>query len=168
VEHALDARLKAFLLHLVDDQLDDVAWIEAIGTMVVGKAPRTWHDTDRARYQVTLADLVRSFRHIEALLYAIVQRGSDPLRGDILRIGITDQYTKDREAVVVVQPEERDLLTSAVIAIEDQLDSVGLGAKPELALATLARTAQRFLAELTDADPGRNRDLRRVHVEVEE
>jgi hypothetical protein len=71
---------------------------------------------------------------------------------------------------VVVQPEERDRLTSAVIAIEDQLDAAGLGSKPELALATLARAAQRFLAELTDANPdlGKKRDLRKVRAEVEE
>jgi hypothetical protein len=153
LEHALDGRLKAFLLHLGDDQLDDVAWIEAVGTMLVGKAPRTWLDTDRARYAVTLTDLVRSFRHIEALVFAVVQRGQDLHCGDVLRIGVTDQYTKDREAVVVVQPEDRDRLAQAVIDIEERLDAVGLSDQPELALATLAKTAQRFLAELMDAKP---------------
>jgi hypothetical protein len=150
VEHALDTRLKAFLLHLGDEQLDDVGWIEAIGTLLVGKAPRTWLDADRARYEVTLADLVRSFRHIEALVYAVVQRGQDPQRGDVLRIGITDRHTKDREAVVVVQPEDRHRLAQAVIDIEDRLETAGLANEPELALAVLAKAAQRFLAELTD------------------
>ena len=149
--HALDGRLKAFLLHLGDEQLDDVAWIEAIGTMLVGKAPQTWLDADRARYEVTLADLVRSFRHIEALVFAVIQRGQDPQCGDVLRIGITDQYTKDREAVVVVQPEDRDRLAQAVIDIEERLEAAGFANQPELALATLAKIAQRFLSELTDA-----------------
>ena len=153
LEHALDGRLKAFLLYLGDDQLDDVAWIEAIGTMLVGKPPQTWLDADRARYEVTLADLVRSFRHIEALVFSVIQRGQDPQRGDAVRIGITDRYTKDREAVVVVQPEDRDRLTQAVIDIEGRLEATGLANHPELALATLAKIAQRFLSELTDAKP---------------
>jgi hypothetical protein len=68
-----------------------------------------------------------------------------------LRIGITDQYTKDREAVVVVQPENRDRLSQAVIDIEEQLELAGLANQPELALAALAKIAQRFLSELTDA-----------------
>jgi hypothetical protein len=151
LEHALDGRLKAFLLHLGDDQLDDVAWIEAIGTMLAGKAPRTWLDTDHARYEVTLADLVRNFRHIESLVFVVMQRGRATQRGDVLRIGITDQYTKDREAVVMVQPGDRDRLAQAVIDIEERLDAAGLSEQPELALATLAKAAQRFLAELTDA-----------------
>ncbi len=71
---------------------------------------------------------------------------------------------------MVVQPEERDRLTSAVIAVEDQLDAAGLASQPELALATLARVAQRFLAELTEAkaDIGKKHELARVRAEVEE
>ena len=150
LDNSLDAHLKAFLLHLDDDQLDDVAWIEAIGTMLVGKAPATWLDTDRARYSVRLADLVRSFRHIEALVFAMSQQAQDGGRGDVIRIGITDRYTKDREAVVVVQPEDRDRLVQAVIDLEGRLEAAGLAKQPELALATLAKIAQKFLAELMD------------------
>ena len=148
-EHALEARLKAFLLHLGDDQLDDVAWIEAVGTMLVGKAPNTWVDADRARYEVTLADLVRSFRHIESLVFALVQRGDEP--GDVWRIGVTDRHSKDREAVVVVQAHDRQRLAGAVVRIEDDLESLGLEGEPELALAALAKAAQRFLADLMES-----------------
>ena len=162
-EHALDARLKAFLLHLADEQLDDVAWVEAIATMLVGKAPRTWLDADRARYEVTLADLVRSFRHIESLVFAVVQRGQDVLAGDVLRIGITDRHTRDREAVVVVPPEERSRIASAVIELEERLAYAGLEESPELALAVLGRVAQRFLAELTE--PERERTKKAVVAE---
>lgn len=149
MEHALDARLKAFLLHLIDEQLDDVAWIEAIGTMIVGKAPRSWQDGDRTKYEVNLSDLVRNFRHIEALVFSLLQRGQEERLGDVVRIGVTDRHTKDREAVVVVPSEDRVRVTNAMIAIEERLASLGLGDQPELALAALARAAQGFLAQLS-------------------
>ena len=150
-DHALEPRLKAFLLHLTDDRLEDVPWIEAIATMIAGKAPRTWLDSDRAKYEVTLADLVRSFRHIESLVFALVSRGNEPQMGDVFRIGITDRYTKDHEAVVIVKPDDRQRLAHAIIRLEEQLSHDGVDQEPELALAALAKTAQRFLADLVDA-----------------
>jgi hypothetical protein len=149
MEHAVDPRLRAFILHLTDDQLQDAAWIEAIATLLVGKAPRGWTDADRARYEVTLIELVRNFRHMEALVFELTNRqnaGESPAA--ILRIGVTDRHTMDKEAVVVVQATEERRLAEAVIAVEECLDRLDLTSNAELTLATLGTVSRKFLSEL--------------------
>ncbi|HXE74007.1 MAG TPA: hypothetical protein VNN18_00005 [Candidatus Xenobia bacterium] len=156
-EHSVDPRLRAFVHHLCDEQLDNVAWTEAVGTLVVGKTPRMWSDMDRARYDVNLIELVRSFRHIETLVFEITRQlhlGKAP--AEVLRIGITDRHSKEREAVVVVESDDQDKLAEAVIEVEECLKRQGVVGNPELALAALATVSRRFLAELeTPSEPVR-------------
>ena len=150
-DHAVDPRLRAFIRHLSDDQAGDAEWIEAIATLLTGKAPHSWTDTDRARYQVTLAECVRAFRHIEALVFEATNRERvGRASADVLRIGVTDRHSKDREAVVSVEPAHQNLLTQAVIDIEECLDRLNVASNTELSLAALATVARRFLAELEE------------------
>jgi hypothetical protein len=151
-EHAVEPRLRAFLHHLADDQLGDATWIEAIATLLTGKAPQSWTDTDRARYEVGLSESVRAFRHIEALVFESANReraGRAP--ADVLRIGVTDRHSKDREAVVAVDAEDQDVLAQAVIRLEESLDHLNVSSNAELSLAALATVARRFLAELEES-----------------
>lgn len=57
----------------------DAQWAEALATMLVGKVPKTWIDSDRARFEIALSEMVRSFRHIEAIVF---ERGRRPASGD--------------------------------------------------------------------------------------
>ena len=152
VDHAVEPRLQAFLNHLSEDQLGDAAWIEAIATLLTGKAPQTWSDTDRARYDVALSECTRAFRHIEALTFESTNRERmGRSSSDVLRIGVTDRYSKDREAVVAVDSADKSLLAQAVIDIEACLGNLQMASNAELSLAALAVVARRFLSELEDA-----------------
>jgi hypothetical protein len=147
-EHAIEPKLRAFMLHLCEDQLEDARWIEAIGTLLVGKTPKTWSDSDRARFEVNLAELVRAFRHIEALVFEQTEREkAGTIPAEVLRIGITDRHSKEREAVVVVEPTEQSRVAEGVIRVEECLDKLGISANPELALAVLGISSRRFLSE---------------------
>jgi hypothetical protein len=153
-DHAVEPRLRAFIRHLCDDQLKDASWIEAVATLLTGKVPQNWTDSDRARYEVALTDLVRTFRHIEALVFESANRshaGRPP--AEVLRIGVTDRHSKDREAVVAVESEDQDALAESVIQMEECLDRLKVNANAELALAALATVARRFLAELEEQKP---------------
>ena len=148
-DHALEPRLRAFIHHLADEELEDVAWIEAIATLLVGKPPRTWTDTDRARYELVLSELARNFRHIEALAGELSHRaqvGAAP--GEFMRIGVTDRFSKELEAVVVVEPHNQSAVAEAVLRIEEVLAGLQVGNMPSLALAALATASRRFLAEM--------------------
>ncbi|MBI4446684.1 MAG: hypothetical protein HY645_12340 [Acidobacteria bacterium] len=152
-EHTVEPRLRAFILHLSEDQLNDVTWIESLASMVVGKSPRVWSDTDRARYEVSLSEVTRNFRHIESLVFELVrnQRSSEAV--ELLRIGITDRLSKELEAIVLVPPEQRAKLAEVMLALESCLDEHGVSDSPNLALASLGVTARKFLAELEKARP---------------
>lgn len=148
-EHAIDNRLRAFIQHLAEEQFEDVAWIEAIATVLVGKAPRTWSDSDRARYEVALTELARSFRHMEALVFELLHHGQlERQPGEVLRIGVTDRHSGEKEAVVLVGHGEEGRLAEAVVELEESLDRVGVSSVPHLALAALATVSRRFLEDL--------------------
>lgn len=147
-QYAVDPRLRALIHHLADDQLDDVLWIEAIGSFVVGKPPRSWTDADRAKYEVVLSDQVRSFKHLEALVFENgrqADHGIIPI--EILRIGVADISSSERETVVSVQACDRDRLTEAVIGIEEALDAARVSEDTNIALAALALVSKKLIEE---------------------
>ena len=146
LDHAVDPRLKAFSYHLCEEQLEDVLWIEAIGTLVVGKPPRSWNDTDRAKYEVQLMDLVRNFRHVEALAFEISRRpDTGGVPAEVIRIGVTDAHSKDVEAVVAVEREDQQTLAHTVFELESCLERLGMQDNPNLSLAALAVVCRKFL-----------------------
>jgi hypothetical protein len=117
--------------------------------MLVSKAPKAWTDTDRAKYEVVLADLVRSFRHIEALVFETIRRESSGKQAaQLMRIGITDRHSKEMEAVVAVESVDNERFTETVIEIEKFLERTGIVENPALALAALGTLCRRFLAEI--------------------
>jgi hypothetical protein len=152
-ELAVEPKLKAFVHHLSDEQLNDAMWIDAIATLLVGKGPQTWLDTDRARYEIALTGFARNFRHVEVLAHEVgdrLRRGRVP--GEVLRIGVTDRLSKDREAVVIIEPPEQVKVAEALIQLEVCLDRLGVATNPKLALAVLATEARRFLSELEKSE----------------
>jgi len=148
-DHAVDPRLKAFSHHLCDEDLDDVLWIEAIATLIVGKPPKAWNDPDRAKYEVLLTDLVRSFRHVEALVFELAhQQDSAGAPAEIVRIGVTDAHSKDVEAVVAVQVSQREKLAKTVFELEGCLEKLGVSSDANLSLGALAVVCRKLLNEL--------------------
>ncbi len=147
LEHAIEPRLKAFVLHLVNDDLPEVAWMEAIGTLLVGKPPRTWADADCAKFEVLLTELVRNFLHREAITFEVSRTHSTHSPGEVFRIGVTDLHSKEMEAVVSVPVAETPQLAKAVMELESTLDALGLADKPKLSLAALAMVSRGLLAE---------------------
>jgi hypothetical protein len=148
----VEPRLRAFAHQLQEVQTSESGWIEAIATIVVGKEPRLWSDADRIRYEVVITDLVRAFRHLEVIVFEEARRleqGRTPEH--ILRISIGDRYSKDLEAVVVVEPQDSSRFASAVVQLDELLGQLELASNPELALAALSSISQKYLAEFLDS-----------------
>jgi hypothetical protein len=155
-EHCVEPRLKAFAAHLQGDQPEDAAWIASVATIVVGKEPSLWNDTDRARFEITLAELTRSFRHIETLVFkqtVLAKKGQKPEH--ILRIGVSEPRSKDLEAVVVVGEKESRRYEQTVVGVMELLERLGVNDNPELALAALASVSQGLLSDLLSANQGK-------------
>jgi hypothetical protein len=148
-DHAVEPRLRAFVHHLLEDETEDVAWIEAIGTLLANKPPKSWADSDRARYELVLSELSRSFRHIEVIVDQTANRAStDKAPGEMLRIGVTNRFSEDLEAVVIVEPQSQPKVAEMVIGIEELLDRHRAGTIPNLALAALGMVARTYLDAL--------------------
>jgi hypothetical protein len=149
LDHAVDPRLKAFAHHLCDEELDDVLWIEAIATLIVGRPPKGWNDLDRAKYEVMLTDLVRTFRHVEALVFETARQttlGKAPV--EVIRLGVTDGHSKDTEAVVAIHAADRERLASTVFELEGCLEKLGVHSDANLSLAAMAVVCRKLLDDL--------------------
>jgi hypothetical protein len=148
VENCIEPRLRAFAHHLSEGETPDTQWAEAIGTMLVGKVPKNWIDTDRARFEISLSEMARSFRHIEAIVFERSKRSAaaeEPAR--LLRLSVTDEFSAEREAVVTVEKRDRDMLASGILQVRQVLSDLGVEARRDMALAILGSIAQDYLPE---------------------
>ncbi|MBP3955366.1 hypothetical protein J8F10_08745 [Gemmata sp. G18] len=104
---AVEAKLKAFLLRVTDDGVDDPTWLESISTLLAGKPPAHWDDQDRARFEVQLAAAARNFEHYRVLALEMERTGYALLDGDksMLLVSITVPERGGVEKVVQVPPE---------------------------------------------------------------
>jgi hypothetical protein len=151
-DYAVEPRMKAFVMHLCADDLEDVAWIEAVGSLLAGKPPKLWNDADRARYEVAIAELSRSLRHIEALVFELARpEVAKDAAAEVYRIGVTDRHSKEMEAVVSVTSKDIDDLTKAIGDLESVLERCGMAERPALSLAALAAVSKGFLSRLGEA-----------------
>jgi hypothetical protein len=147
--YAVEPKMKALVMHLTADDLEEVQWIEALATLFTAKPPKNWHDADRARFEVSVSELSRSFRHIEAMVFELEKTGAQrDTNAEVFRIGVMDQHSREAEAVVSVRGAEKNQVTEAVVDIEQMLDSAGLSGSPDLALAALAIVSRNFLVQL--------------------
>jgi hypothetical protein len=104
---AVEAKLKAFLLRVTDDSVEDSVWLESIATLIAGKPPPHWDDQDRARFEVQLAAAARNFEHYRVLAVEMEKKGHALLDGDrsMLLVSITAPKQGGVEKVVQVPPE---------------------------------------------------------------
>lgn len=157
-DYAVEPRMRAFIMHLCANDLETVAWIEAIGALLAGKPPKSWNDADRARYEVSVAELSRSLKHIEALAFELsrpsVARDVD---AEVYRIGITDHHSKEIEAVVSVASKDKTIFTNTIMELEAALEKGGVAGSAALSLAALAAVAKECLARLGAPEAARKR-----------
>jgi len=146
-DYAVEPRMRALLLHLTDTDLAEVPWIEAVATLCVGKPPRTWTDTDRARFQVVISDLARSFKHLEAMMFevsrAVLKSGAP---AQVLRLGVTDQFSPEIENVVTVSFDEVQQLTNLTKSLESLLADEPRETAKHVVIAALALTAKKLMS----------------------
>jgi hypothetical protein len=147
-ENCVEARLRAFAHHLAEPETADAQWAEAIATMLIGKVPKTWIDTDRARFEIALSEMARSFRHIETIVFERGRRSpsmEEPAR--LIRLSITDEFSTEREAVATVEKRDRDALAAGILRVREALAELGLDEKHGIALAVLGCVAQEYIPE---------------------
>jgi hypothetical protein len=155
--YCVEARLKAVVNHIANAHMDETLWIEAIATTIVGKAPKSWNDDDRVRYEIGLAEMSRNIRHLEALLYEERKRLDAGKRlEEVFRIGVADRNSMEVGAVVVVEQHEQGRFVEAVLDIQSRI--AALKVSPQIALAVLASVSQSLLGDYVGSA-----DLKKAH-----
>ena len=122
-------------------------WIESIATFLAGKPPDSWNDSDLARYEISLAELRRSFLHIGALAFEMGKYEFDASK-EIIRLGVTTVNEPERQRVLTIGEPEKVLIEEAKQAVDKAFQSVHINGNRELRLAVLAKISQEILDDL--------------------
>ena len=147
VSYCVESRLKAVTTTFANEHMDETLWVETVATTLTGKAPKSWNDDDRVRYEISLAETSRNVRHLEALLFEERQRADLGRKvEEIFRIGITDRHSMELGAVLVVEQGERRRFMETVVELQNRLEE--LGATPQIALAAMASISKGLLSQL--------------------
>jgi hypothetical protein len=150
----VEPKLKSFIIRATDEHLDSIGWIEAIATFFAQKPPSAWSDSDMARFEVNLAEVTRSFLHIELLSFELKKPGRELSRSDheLMRLGVTTINEPEHQRVVVITQQERLLVERAESSVNRALQDLGISDNTELRLAVLARLSKSLLSRLEAGD----------------
>ncbi len=146
---AVDMKLKAFLMRAADSAVEDATWLESIATLLSSRPPTHWDDADRARFEVQLAAMARTFEHFRVLAFELEKNGFALLDGDreMLRISISVPEGGEVERVVKVPPQLSDQATRAKEEMRRVLAEQNLLTDPQAGIAVLAQLARQLLTE---------------------
>ena len=137
-----DPALKSFVSRLCELTYEDDEWLEMLASQVVMSLPSNWKDGDLKRFQSELRSIARVFRHVEAIAF-------DPSRkrnsAESLRIGVTLADATESERVVHLNAKQQAAVDKAEHTLESELRKIA--SNPHIALAALARVAQRRLSK---------------------
>ena len=152
--YCVESRLKAAVSYIANEHMEDALWVESVATTLVNKAPKSWTDDDRIRFEIGLAEMSRNVRHLEALLYEEQTRLNAGQRlEEVYRIGVADRHSMELGAVVVVEKHEEQQFIRAVMALEEHMRRAGVSR--QIALATLASVSKALLSEYLQDERGK-------------
>ncbi len=144
-----DPQLKQFLIRVCDEQLDFSNWLEAIGATLAGKPPRSWFDRDTDIFQSNFSEVVRKFRHFEAVSYEKLKY-TESSAGEPIRIGITGPNQDEQERVVTLTPTADEQTLEIEGAIKQVFQDLNVEDNPELRIAILAKISQHWIQQLDE------------------
>lgn len=135
--------LKNFVTRMTDRSSDERTWIESAAALVSERPPNLWRDSDRAKFDIALTRIARSFRNVESL--ALQSGGAANGHTEAIRIGVTTRDGGDREEVVHIGPEDKAQLAAIRGRITQAIKASGVNGRKELILAALAEMAKDML-----------------------
>jgi hypothetical protein len=148
-ELAVEQRLRAFLLRVLETEPDDMLWVESLAALLAEKPTRTWDDADRARFEANLALTARTFKHFQALAFEMEQSGAPILDGDAqaLRVAVTLPHQPEVERVIRIPARLAGRAGEVRDGIRHVLESADFLDDPESSAAVLAHLVRELLAE---------------------
>ena len=142
-DEVLDPAVRGFVLTLANDTVDtDADWINAIATVVAGKAPSEWTDVDRAHFRHALARRVESFLRLVALHAEQRADGGGPFKP--FRVTVTRPDGREHVALVGVDDKDQQMVSDILDTAMDQVVAT-VGSEKRGLSALIAMIAERVL-----------------------
>jgi hypothetical protein len=104
-----EAKLRAFCLRLLDDNLPESEWRESIGSYLALKPPSMWHDQEEDLFNYEVNQLATRFCHVESILFAGGKSGNITIG---VRVAITQSNGIEHEQVVHFAADEEHQLSN--------------------------------------------------------
>jgi len=116
----VEPELRAFVLRLADEKLDDTAWLESLASFVARKPPERWTDPDEEEFHQRLAFFTRRFRQVEAIHF--------PGQGEedsAYRLSVTCADGRQVERIFRTTAEQEDAIKQAEAELAPLLERAG-------------------------------------------
>ncbi len=105
----IELNLKRFLQTLINKDLDDSAWLEAVSMVVADKPVDSWTDKDALTFEIKLGEVVRRFKSIES----IIELAPNINRGfEARKVTITHQDGREFSEVLWLDSDEKVRITT--------------------------------------------------------
>ena len=150
-EEILDGTVRAFVLTLANDSVDDdLDWITAVATVIAKKAPAEWSDDDLHRFRRALPEQIASFQRLVAL--HADQRAEGGGSFDALRVTITRSDGSEHVRLVGVDHSQRQQLERSLEGVLGQIADI-TGSPQRANYALLALLGERLLPGQRNCEP---------------
>lgn len=150
VRALVEPELRAFVLRLADEKLDDTAWLESIASFVARKPAERWTDSDEEEFHQRLAFFTRRFRQVETIHF--------PGQGDddsAYRIAVTCADGRLVERVFRTTAEQEAAIKLAEAELAPLLERTGRIGRIAAARLLLAATSDEDADNETSQQAGR-------------
>jgi len=121
-----ELKLKAFCLRLADRQLPDSEWVEALGSLLCGKPPAKWIDTDEDMFYQELEQVSGKFMRVESMNFRTHTSGWP---NSAVRVALTQVSGMEMDKVVYI-PEGAEKkvqqIEAKITKLLQQHGSIGL------------------------------------------
>ncbi|OQB95066.1 MAG: hypothetical protein BWX84_00074 [Verrucomicrobia bacterium ADurb.Bin118] len=140
-----EAKLRAFCLRLMDDNLPESEWLESLGSFLALKPPAKWHDAEEDLFVQELSPLSTRFHRVESIVFVDGNLAKD---GTGIRLAITQANGTEHEQVIHFAADEENRLRE----LQAQFESI-LAKDKRLGLAAASRAIWSKLEKVEKPKP---------------
>lgn len=113
----IELTLKRFIQAVINEELDDRAWLEAVSMVVADKPVDSWSDKDALTFEIKLSKIVRRFKNIES----IIELSPNISTGfEATKVTITHQDGREFSEVLWLDTAESERISLMTKRIKDE------------------------------------------------
>lgn len=127
VGQVIDPKLRSVLLTLVNEDLEEREWLEAVAMNLGGTPPQGWTDDDALAFETKLIEVSRRYRRVEALHYDTLEGPRDGFEAKRITVTARDG-TEVGQVVWIDESKSKSLSSVATKALEEAVAKFGMEA----------------------------------------